>query len=38
MVGLAQLVRVLGCGPRGHEFNSRIPPHDPLEQWGVAKW
>ena len=27
MVGLAQLVRVPGCGPGGHGFESHIPPH-----------
>ena len=27
MVGLAQLVRALVCGTRGHGFDSHIPPH-----------
>ena len=26
MVGVAQLVRVLGCGPGGREFESLYPP------------
>lgn len=27
MVGVAQLVRALGCGPRGCGFKSRLSPH-----------
>ena len=28
MVGLAQLVRVSGCGSEGRGFEPRIPPHE----------
>lgn len=35
MVELAQLVRVPGCGPGGHEFDSRIPPQKPENHNGV---
>ncbi len=27
MVGIAQLVRALGCGPRGRRFKSGYSPH-----------
>lgn len=31
MVGVAQLVRALGCGPGGRGFEPRHPPHDEKE-------
>ena len=44
VVGVAQLVRVSGCGPEGREFESLHPPHFLtkagvafLLYWGVAK-
>ena len=37
MVGVAQLVRVSGCGPEGHGFKSHRPPEiffaGPIVQW-----
>ncbi len=35
MVGIAQLVRALGCGPRGQGFESLYSPH--FEMMGCSQ-
>ena len=32
MVGIAQLVRVPGCGPGGHRFEPDYPPHSQIRK------
>ncbi len=32
MVGIAQLVRVSGCGPEGRGFKSHCPPQEFFEE------